>query len=142
MSDRRSDLVQEVQRLKEDLYLAREAILDLLPDDLGEVARKMSQVHSWEELNDLEKRLTAAVMQKAEPLSPGSYVSTSSSKRAYCPLCRSGSSAPYESGFALPDGLQRHLRGEGNTRRCSVTEALFKLSLHRLRERERANTRS
>ena len=46
-----------------------------------------------------------------------------------CPLCRSVPSSAYTSrGFTLPEGLDRHLEGRGNTYACPVMEALLTLA--------------
>jgi hypothetical protein len=49
------------------------------------------------------------------------------SPRSYCPLCRSTPSAPYgdPGGYTLPEGLERHLEGRGNTYHCPVMQALY-----------------
>ncbi len=45
--------------------------------------------------------------------------------RAWCPLCGLGATSNYSRpGFSLPEGLERHLRGFGNTYRCDVIRAL------------------
>ena len=49
--------------------------------------------------------------------------------RAYCPLCKDGSTAPYDRGFSVPEGLYRHLIGFGNVHQCVVMDAAFKLIL-------------
>jgi hypothetical protein len=43
-------------------------------------------------------------------------------------LCGDGSQGPYDEGFALPEGLRRHLVGWGNTHQCRVTHAAFVLA--------------
>ena len=43
--------------------------------------------------------------------------------RAFCPLCHRGSSHPSAEGFALPNGLYKHLMGIG-ARECSVFNVL------------------
>jgi hypothetical protein len=48
--------------------------------------------------------------------------------RAYCPLCGSGSSGPYDRGFALPEGLRRHLTGFGNAGACDVLSPVLDLA--------------
>lgn len=116
---------EELKAAQEDLRLARQAVLSLLDKDLSDVARDMFRITSEDELDDCEKRLIGAAMRKAEVLPPDAYASASSPDRAYCPLCREGSLAPYQSGFALPSGLRQHLMGEGNARRCAVTEFLW-----------------
>lgn len=57
---------------------------------------------------------------------PGDLYSGSPSPRAACPLCRdipTGWGYP-PAGYALPEGLERHLTGWGNMSKCSVMEAL------------------
>jgi hypothetical protein len=51
-----------------------------------------------------------------------------SSDRAYCPLCGSGSTSPYASGFTVPDGLRRHLIGWGNNQQCGVMRVALGLA--------------
>jgi hypothetical protein len=56
-------------------------------------------------------------------------------ERAYCPLCGGGSSwGRYESGFALPAGMRRHLLGWGSNRKCQVMEAAIELARDHWRE--------
>ena len=125
---------EEVQqrRLKEDLTYARKAVFALLDEHVRQVAQGLLSIRSDDDLSEWEGKLIEAIMQKAVPLPPDTYTSSSSSSRARCPLCGASSSSPYETGFALPDGLRRHLAGDGNSRRCSVTEALWRFSLSRL----------
>jgi hypothetical protein len=55
---------------------------------------------------------------------------SSSSDRAYCPLCGESADNIYDTkGFAFPEGLTRHLEGSYNARRCDVTKAAFALAL-------------
>ncbi|MFB9353138.1 hypothetical protein ACFFUA_38080, partial [Streptomyces heliomycini] len=49
--------------------------------------------------------------------------------RAYCPLCGEGTSSAYEKGYALPEGLRRHLTGWGKSHICVVMEAAHQLAL-------------
>lgn len=106
----------------------------LLDEDVRRVAEELVHIASDDELDDWEQRLFKTVIRKAEVLPLDAYTSTSSSSRARCPLCGSGSSAPYEVGFALPDGLDRHLRGHGNSRRCVVTNFLWRTAQGRLQK--------
>jgi hypothetical protein len=50
-------------------------------------------------------------------------------ERAYCPLCGSGSQGPYDEGYALPEGLRRHITGHGNTHECAVIEQIRHLAM-------------
>src|SRR5690606_25671652 len=56
-------------------------------------------------------------------------------RRALCPLCNRGSDSPYVEGYALPEGLRRHLMGRGNTHRCIVMETVSKLAYEHWHER-------
>jgi hypothetical protein len=50
------------------------------------------------------------------------------SPRARCPLCDAQPDNAYSSeGFALPEGLLRHLGGTGNSRECAVMRAAREL---------------
>ncbi|MBS1583308.1 MAG: hypothetical protein JST66_14000 [Bacteroidetes bacterium] len=51
-----------------------------------------------------------------------------SGPRVNCPLCKRSTSGPYAEGFKLPDGLRRHLLGEGNAHQCDVLNAVFELA--------------
>ncbi len=106
------------RRLEDELYETRRAVLKLLPEEVRKVAegfhacKTRGDAHAW------ETRLLEYIINSAKLLGPdeGSHLMP----RAYCPLCREGSSGPYDRGFALPEGLRRHLTGWGSARQCSV----------------------
>jgi hypothetical protein len=54
-------------------------------------------------------------------------------QRAPCPLCHGGSTTT--EGFALPEGLRRHLEGSAKARRCIVMDAVSGLLEEYLAER-------
>jgi hypothetical protein len=63
-----------------------------------------------------------------------------STPRAYCPLCGEGAQSlviGYD-GYALPDGLRRHLGGMGNARSCRVMDVVRTLARDSLGRRERS----
>jgi len=103
-----------------------DAIIYLLPKELkryfefGEDGKKYfkkcntnAEVFKWE--NDLFKDICAIsnVFQTA-------YYN---GDRAYCPLCDRGSTVHYTQGFALPNGLEKHLSGSGASE-CRVFKVL------------------
>jgi hypothetical protein len=73
-----------------------------------------------------EHDVVQAIIEKADLLN--NQTSSFGGPRAYCPLCRCGSQGPFDEGFAVPEGLRRHLFGWGNSHRCRVTEAAFALA--------------
>lgn len=117
----------EIRRLKSELHSARRTIVDLMPD---EISRLFGDYFDCETRNDLDRwqgEVIEAIIETASPLKPV-HDSYYFAPRAYCPLCGDGSQGPYDEGFALPEGLRRHLAGWGNCRQCSVTEAAFALA--------------
>jgi hypothetical protein len=119
-----SHLTDREQQLEEELYKVRRIVLSLLPDDLHRElttylrCESREQTHRWE--SDVVSRLIGRAVIIPED---GSY---SWQERAYCPLCGSGGSAPYTTGFIVPEGLRRHLTGWST--RCSVMEVTMALA--------------
>ena len=129
------DIQQELRGLKEELYMARSAIIELMPDD----ARKALSTYGCETWADLTNWMRNAAdkitsVADARPASEmGEYMG--SADRAVCPLCGHGSRNPHgHKGFVVPGGLIKHLTGDGNARQCSVMEAAWKLGRDRLQE--------
>lgn len=55
--------------------------------------------------------------------------------RSECPLCRAGSANLVAvRGFAVPEGLMRHLLGSHNSRQCDVFAAAYALARNSLDE--------
>jgi len=94
---------EEVRKLKEDLYLARRTVIEIVGDEAGRI---LSSYHSRSIVDDVLK------LAKPRPMFDGD--------RALCPLCGGGSQSPYATGFAFPEGLRRHLLGEYNSHKCAV----------------------
>jgi hypothetical protein len=97
-----------------------------MPGDIQNVLQSYFHCASVEETMMWEHVTAGKIIACAEILPPeqGSYLG----ERAYCPLCGSGSNSYYERGFAIPDGLLRHLLGEGNSYRCMVFKTACKLA--------------
>jgi len=92
--------------------------------------RSRRELYRWKH-EAVEQIINLATILSEEE---GSYFSD----RAYCPLCGEGSSAPYEKGFSVPEGLRRHPAGRGNIQKCSVTQAAMSLA-HDYWQREYAD---
>jgi hypothetical protein len=118
-------LVTEIERLREQLYDARRCIVDLMPEHYGDMLESYYRCesrpdrHRWQyatadEIVDdvIEQR------QQLANIADRAYYDD----RAPCPLCGGESSSPYTRGFALPEGLRRHLTGWGQSQRCPVME--------------------
>jgi hypothetical protein len=116
---------ERIKRLEDDLYRARRAVLKLLPPTIHEPGETYFSIESREAARLWEDALVEATIELAWPLANKTWYS---GPRAYCPLCRSGSSGPYVEGFALPNGLRKHLLGEGNARPCEVLIQVVELA--------------
>lgn len=127
MRPRWGDPVDQIKKLEKELWSARMAIISLAPskyrDLLGSYYRCEARTdsHSWFD------RVADQIVDTVEPMpkEQGSYLEP----RANCPLCGGESSSPYDRGFAIPEGLRRHLTGWGRSSQCSVTEAAHQLAL-------------
>jgi hypothetical protein len=107
---------ERIRRLEEDLYEARCAVVSLLPEPIQAIAESYHKCKSRSEADQWKERLVEGVIARAEILSPQD--GSRWGPRAYCPLCGHGSSGPYDRGFAVPDGLERHLMGRYNSVGC------------------------
>lgn len=114
-----------IDRLQQELYFARSAVLELIPEEARRILTGYYSCESTAEGHAWGRQVVEEVLALAKPLeSPSPY----DSPRAFCPLCTSGTSLPYESGFTLPVGLRRHLTGWGSVRQCSVMQAAMGLA--------------
>ena len=123
----------EKERLERALESARRTILSLLPDRVQDRLRSYYELQTWHDFHRWEHDIIEHFVENAFvlPETVNSYFAP----RAYCPLCGSSSSAPYEHGFSLPEGLRRHLKGWGNVRPCDVVEQVLAMVLDSRREK-------
>lgn len=122
---------ETIRRLENELHFARRTIVELMPEA---IASRMLDYHDCRTRRDFyqwQHGVIEAVIATAVPDPEISY----HQPRGWCPLCRGGSSGPFDRGYALPGGLTRHLEGRGNTAECPVTKAGFDLARDALRER-------
>lgn len=114
----------EVRRLEHELYCARRTIVDLMPDDIAKRLRGFYDCRSEHDFDQWQQLTITFIIEQATAIPEASYFQ----KRGMCPLCGRGSTGPYETGFALPGGLYRHLEGYGNVSPCPVTNAAFRIA--------------
>ncbi|WP_124800606.1 hypothetical protein [Paraburkholderia phosphatilytica] len=127
-------LRDKVHRLETDLFVARDALIylldarDLLSGFYG--IRDRSQLREWREA-------TATKVIEAAWVRPGEEMGDARWPRALCPLCRQGADARRDvRGFAVPNGLRRHLLGELNSRQCPVFGAAEGMARSRIENAE------
>lgn len=121
------DKDETIRRLENDLWMARYSLLNTLP---SAQRRLLTSYHDCETRNDTYgclDRIAEEITSAAKSLP--SRLPEWMGARALCPLCGGGSSAPFEEGYALPEGLRRHIVGFGNTHQCIFSETAHKLAL-------------
>jgi hypothetical protein len=116
----------QIRRLQNELDAARRAIIDVMPYEISERLGTYYRCGSRADTYDWQREVVDFIIDKAELLPE--RLSYCGVDRAYCPLCHRGSQGPYDEGFAIPEGLRRHLTGYGNTHQCQVMEAAFGLA--------------
>lgn len=125
-------LRDENRRLKDELFFARDGLVhlldkqDLLRGFYG--VRDVTQLREWRE-SAAEKVLAAAWVRPGEEMGDARW------PRALCPLCGDGAQGARDvRGFAVPEGLRRHLLGELNSRQCRVFGAAEGIARDSVRE--------
>lgn len=133
---------QERYKLRNDLYMARLAIIELMPVDVQSILTSFYSCNSREEAvhwihNTAKKIVELADARPSEEMGDGRNLSP----RAFCPLCGQESSTPFMlRGFAIPEGLLRHLLGSHNSHQCNVFKAAEALGREYLAEKFRNNS--
>lgn len=124
------DLQKKVRRLEDDLWLARMAIVDLMPQTAHQLLTTYHGLNTQRELQHWAQRTAEQIVELCNMPKPAAVIDgyVAGSRRAVCPLCGGGTSGPYEKGFAIPEGLLRHLLGTYNAHRCSVFGAAYELA--------------
>lgn len=116
-----NEAAETIDRLQRELYHSRQSIIDLMNEETRGLlmtlygCRSREDAYAWGD--DIIKTLVGRAA--ASQVSPG---------RAFCPLCKDGPQSG--DGFALPEGLRRHLAGwSSSIRQCSVMEAAVALAV-------------
>lgn len=120
---------REIRRLEDALWFTRRALIDQMDSGVKKVLDgyprdlEPNDVWRWAE------RAAEQVVEFCTELEQETYQGYPvGSPRALCPLCKHGTSGPYAQGFALPEGLIRHLLGSHNSRQCAVFGAAVALA--------------
>jgi hypothetical protein len=124
----------QIRKLKEELWAARHAIVEIMPAPLREPLEATFYCQSIKDVYEWQRWAIQKIMEQATELLGQDVVATDGQMRAYCPLCRGGSLGPYAAGFAVPIGMQRHLEGSHGSRQCVVLAAAKDACLTRVDE--------
>ena len=108
---------KQIERLTEELHELREAVLNLVPKELGELLSTHHQ-YPHDDLYKWKNSVIAKTIEYAEPIA-SYYIE----ERALCPLCGKGSMSAHQPGFKLPEGLSRHLTGS-SANKCAVMRTM------------------
>lgn len=115
---------QTIRDLQDELLETRLNIINMMPWEaylsLSSYDSCKSRIETYQWPNAVASRLS----ELAKLLPPNIF---GTSDRAYCPLCGAGSSRGYANGFAIPEGLRRHLVGWGD-QECPVFAIAMRLA--------------
>ena len=111
---------EEIRHLRDELYFACEAIIDLVSKQFEPYLSAWLYCESLDDLNAWESWVVDGVLRAAVPGPAGDRGDYLDRGRAYCPLCGGSAQSPYSRGFSVPLGLERHLEGSHGSRRCPV----------------------
>lgn len=124
-------LEARLEAVEEDLISARHTIIQLVPGQYSSILNSYRDCNSTRDVHTWKHDIVARIVAHASSEIDGhSYYE----RRTNCPLCRSAGNGPYQNGFTVPVGLERHLTGFGNTHHCPVTEAAFALGRNYAKE--------
>lgn len=111
----------QIRKLEEDVYRLRRSIMGLMPEKFERLLNSYYSAKSKSDRNRWVDQVADEITSLVTPMEPNS--SYFHQDRARCPLCGGGPQSPYDEGFTLPIGLQRHLVGYGQVHQCPVFEA-------------------
>jgi hypothetical protein len=133
MKRQATEVEAELRRLRDELFRARRTILELIAPEAREILGAHRYCESFGDIHDWRTwavgRLMAIAFRSAIDEGFGS-------PRAVCPLCGDRSTSPRAHGFALPLGLERHLRGSHGGYQCGVFRAADQEALEDQWERD------
>lgn len=127
-----------IRRLKNDLFLTREALISLMPVEVQEILNSHYRCADKNESLHWPGLAAGKIVDLCKPLPRQMFDGYPvGSARANCPLCGHGAESFYgQEGFAIPDGLFRHLLGTHNSRQCAVFGAAHEMARETRRNRE------
>jgi hypothetical protein len=123
------DYEREIAKLREALFRARSAVIDMVPPKAEGLFGGVFSCQSRDEALKWFDHLVVKALEIADSKEARQIGDWGAGARAFCPLCGDGSSSPYAQGFAYPEGLRRHLDGSYNARQCRVTEIALELAI-------------
>lgn len=116
---------EKIRRLEGEVYRLRRMVVQLLPKAVADVLNSYHRVSTIEESSVWLYEIIDKVIELA---TLDIHDAQWQQPRAYCPLCKKGSSSPLSEGFTVPEGLRRHLMGYGNVARCDVMDAASEIA--------------
>lgn len=117
---------EAIRILKDELWMTRYALLSRAPPEIYMLLSSYRSCESRQATYRWLDGVAEKIVESAEPLSESA--SGWASSRALCPACGEGANSYYERGFALPEGLRRHLVGYGRSQHCIFTEIALKVA--------------
>jgi hypothetical protein len=117
-----TNLEDRIRQLESDLWMARMAIIELMPEDFQRVLYPSDDdlqrgIYPWFRETVRKVIEMADVVRMEDPIGV--------TRRAVCPLCRAEARNYYNigPGFTYPEGLRRHLEGSHRSVQCTVIRA-------------------
>lgn len=113
---------EKIRELETDLSMARRTIINLMSEDIQNILMSYYSCSTYDDSWKWANITADKIIQLAE-VKPATEMSEycSSTPRALCPLCKESSLNPFGTkGFAIPEGLRRHLLGHNNSQECQV----------------------
>ena len=111
MARRTPPIDDEKRRLELELFIARQTILLLMPEDIQEYLEGHWACESYQDIVAWRSWCVHGFVRLAE--SGPIYGLEINRPQARCPLCKGEPASARSSGYALPTGLERHLTGYG-----------------------------
>ncbi len=113
----------EIKQLKNLVWKTRRGLLALMPSDIVNLLDGHLSCESDDDAKRWRDDVIDVLVERAEHTA---FVDPRRGDvRVWCPLCKEGSTGG--SGFALPEGLRRHLEGSYQATRCFVMEVVLGL---------------
>lgn len=123
----------EIRHLRDQLDLAHDTIIGLMPDGIQGLLGSFYMVESDEDFHAWMRWTQASLLALADKRPGPTMGGVVGEWRARCPLCGGGASSPGLEGFSLPTGLERHLGGTHGSRMCLVFSAAHQQAIQSMR---------
>lgn len=121
----------QLLHLKHELHDSRRTIIGLIPnEEVRDILKSYQKCNNKDNAWCWAESTSAKIADLADARPAGEMGDfPGNSARAHCPLCGGDSEAVARgiSGFAVPDGLKRHLLGSHTAKQCEVFSAALEL---------------